>query len=180
MTQTIKEYAEALFCLAQEENKLNDISASLDTVSQILNENPEYLDFISSPNIKKEERIQAIEDAFSGNVEEYVVSFLCLLCEKGRFDSIHICIADFKAFCDMVNRISVAQVTSAVELDENEKSALKTKLEAVCGNSVLLECHVDPSIVGGLIVNIDGKIIDGSIKNKLHELKGVMYGEFKT
>lgn len=180
MTQTIKEYAEALFCLAKEENRLSEISDSLDTVSKVLNENPEYLDFLTSPNIKKEDRIQAIEDAFSGSIEEYVVSFLCLLCEKGRFDSIHICISEFKAFCDMVNRVSVAQVTSAVELDENEKSALKAKLESVCGNSVILECFVDPSVVGGLIVCIDGKIIDGSIRNKLHELKGVMYGEFQT
>ena len=180
MAQTIKEYAEALFCLAQEENKLKEISASLDTVSQILNDNPEYIDFVTSPNIKKDERIQAIENAFSDNIDEYVVSFLCLLCEKGRFENVHACIADFKAFCDMDSRISVAQVTSAVELDEKEKSALKSKLEAVCGNSVIIECSIDPSIVGGLIVNIDGKIIDGSIKNKLHELKGVMYGEFQT
>ena len=61
-----------------------------------------------------------------------------------------------------------------------KKSALKAKLESVCGNSVILECFVDPSVVGGLIVCIDGKIIDGSIRNKLHELKGVMYGEFQT
>lgn len=176
MTKTSNEYAQALFVLAQEEGRLKEITDSLDLVSDVFKENPDYLDFLSSPNIAKSERIKAIEDAFSGKVDNYVLYFLSLYCEKGHIRSFDECVAEFKALCDIANKVSVAEVVSAVELTENEKSALKNKLESVCGNSVTLVCSVDSELIGGITVSVDGKIMDGSIRRKLRELKGAMYG----
>ena len=176
MTKTSNEYAQALFVLAQEEGRLKEITDSLDLVSDVFEENPDYLDFLSSPNIAKSERIKAIEDAFSGKVDNYVLYFLSLYCEKGHIRTFDECVAEFKALCDIANKVSVAEVVSAVELTENEKSALKNKLESVCGNSVTLVCSVDSELIGGITVSVDGKIMDGSIRRKLRELKGAMYG----
>lgn len=174
MEQVINEYAKALFELSQEGDCVKGISASLDTVLSVMEENPEYLDFLSSPNISKSERVAAVEQAFSG-MEEMIVSFLSLLCEKGRIREIKECISEFKQLCDAADKISVAQVESAVELSEEQKSALIRKLEKLCGNKVVLDCITDKSLLGGVVVKIDGKIIDGSIKHRLHELKEVMY-----
>lgn len=176
MTNTSIEYAQALFALANEEGKVKEITASLDAVSEIFKENPEYLDFLSSPNIDKSERIKAIEDAFSGKIDEYVLYFLSLFCEKGHIRQYEECVAEYKNLCDIANKISVAEVVSAVELTENEKSALKKKLESVCGNFVTLNCSVDKELIGGVIVKVDGKVMDGSVRHKLRELKGAMYG----
>ncbi|MBP9989346.1 MAG: ATP synthase F1 subunit delta, partial [Ruminococcus sp.] len=176
MTNTSVEYAQALFALAKEENKLDEITASLNVISDVFHKYPEYIDFLSSPNIIKSERIKAIEDAFSEKVEPYVLYFVMLLCEKGHIRAYDECVAEYKELCDMSNKISVAEVVSAVKLTEKEKSALKKKLEAVCGNSVNLVCSVDKELIGGIIVKFDGKVIDGSVKHKLRELKGAMYG----
>lgn len=175
MAQVIKEYAMALFSLAQETDAVNEISEALDTVSAVMKENPEYTDFLASPNIPKSERAAAIEQAFSGSVPEHVVSFLSILCDRGRIRNLSECISEYRQLCDAANRISVAEISSAVELTENEKSALTKKLEKLCGNSVVLNCTVDPSLIGGMVVSVDGRIIDGSIRHRLHELKEVMH-----
>lgn len=175
MAQTINEYAAALFALSQETDTTEEIYAALDTVTSVIKENPEYLEFLSSPNISKAERISAVEEAFTGNVPEYVVSFLSLLCEKGRIKNLIECISEYKQLCDSANRIAVADITSAVELNESERTALKAKLEKLCGCTVALNCHIDPTLIGGLVVSVDGRVIDGSVKHKLHELKEVMH-----
>ncbi len=174
MAQVINEYAEALFDLSEEAGIKKEISAALDMVLSVVDENPEYLDFLSSPNIPKAERVAAIEQAFSGE-HEYVVSFLSILCEKSRVREIRECISEFKQLCDAADKISVAQVTSAVKLSENQKAALTGKLRKLCGNRVVLDCRTDKSLMGGMVVSIDGKVIDGSIKHQLNRLKEVMY-----
>lgn len=175
MAQVIKEYAAALFELAQETDSVQEIGNALDTVSSLMKENPEYLDFLSSPNIPKSERITAIEQAFTGSVPEYVVSFLSLLCDRGRIRSFEECVSEYKQLCDAANKISVADVESAVELTEAQKDALIRKLEKVCGNTVVLNCTVNKTLLGGMVVSVDGKVIDGSVKHRLHELKEVMH-----
>lgn len=174
MAQVINEYATALFSLSEETGTTKEISASLNTVMTAIEENPEYLDFLSSPNIPKSQRIDAISQAFSGE-HEYVVSFVSILCEKGRIREIRECISEFKQLCDAADKISVAHVTSAVELTDSQKKALTVKLEKLCGHRVVLECRTDSSLIGGMTVEIDGKVIGGSIKHQLHQLKEVMY-----
>ena len=71
---------------------------------------------------------------------------------------------------------SMAVVTSAVELKEAETVALRAKLEKKLGRKVTLQCRVDPELIGGIRVEVDGRVIDGSIRNKLEEIKEVMNG----
>ena len=70
---------EALFALALETGSVKEYSEALDIVLNLMKENPEYIDFLSSPDIPKQERVGALESAFGGKIPETVVSFLCLL-----------------------------------------------------------------------------------------------------
>ena len=65
-------------------------------------------------------------------------------------------------------------MSSAVALTEREKTELKEKLEKRLGRTIRLECAIDPSLLGGLLVQVDGRVIDGSLKHRLHEIKEVM------
>ena len=174
MTEMNKEYGEALFTLAKELGKENEYAIALECVTEVFFGNPEYVDFLSSPGIALEERLDALEKAFADAVPENIVSFMQLLCERGRIRSISGCIEEYKKLLDIQNSISTAYVTSAVELTDEEKEKLKDKLEIKCGHSVILECTTDKSIMGGIMVEIDGKLIDGSLKNRLHEVKDVI------
>ena len=78
------------------------------------------------------------------------------------------------AMYDEISKISNAKITSAVELTEEEKMSLREKLEKKIGHKILIECVVDESIIGGLIVETDGKIMDSSLKKHLKEIKDVI------
>ena len=90
MAQISNEYAEALFALALETGSVKEYSEALDIVLNLMKENPEYFDFLSSPDIPKQERVGALESAFGGKIPETVVSFLCLLCDRGRIHTLSI------------------------------------------------------------------------------------------
>lgn len=174
MTELSKEYAEALFAVACEENSKREYAAALEKVIGAFKENPEYMDFLVCPSIPAEQRISAVEEAFSGFVPEYVVNFLQLLCEKNRIQLISSCISEYNKLLDASERVSTARVTSAVELTPEEKQRLQKKLEKLSGQSVVMECTVDPSLMGGVVIETEGRIIDGSLRRRLHEVKDVI------
>lgn len=175
MTEISKEYACALFMLAAEENLEKEISEALRSISGILKETPEYLDLLASPNIPLSERLQAVDEAFSNNMPEYAVSFLKLLCERGHIRLFHKCVSEYEELYHAADGISTAKVISAAPMSKNEKAALKEKLEAYTGHAVIMEYSVNKALLGGVIVRIDGKILDGSLRRRLHDIKEVMH-----
>jgi F-type H+-transporting ATPase subunit delta len=96
------------------------------------------------------------------------------LCEKGRFSCFRDSVDEFNSLLNASKHISKATVKSAVELTEAEKNRLNDKLEKLCGGQVDMEYIIDSSLLGGLIVEVDGKIMDGSLRHKLGEMKEVM------
>lgn len=174
MTQTSREYAVALFTLGKETNTEKEISDSLEVVDAVFKENPEYLEFLSSPSIPKKERLEALETLLEGRVHEYVCSFVCLLCEHGKIFEFSDCVEDYKSFFRMLEQISVAHVRSVIPLSEAQKLELIGKFQKICGHQVTLECTIDESLIGGMVVEIDGKVYDGSLKQYLSDIKEVM------
>lgn len=174
MTQMNKEYGTALFMLAKEQGAENEYAIDLECVSEVFGGNMQYLDLLSSPTISMDERLSAIDAAFDGAVSPDVVSFIKLLCQKGRIHSFWGAAEEYKNLLNAQNKVSTAHITSAVELTDEEKSKLKDKLEIKTGHSVMLEFSIDENILGGIIIEIDGKIIDATIKHRLNEVKDVI------
>ncbi|MBR1970384.1 MAG: ATP synthase F1 subunit delta [Clostridia bacterium] len=172
--QTVREYAEALYSLSCEENLKEDIAEEIASVRDVFKENPDYLKLLSSPSIEISERLGLLEAAFKDAVHEYVLSFLKLLCEKGHIAFYGECATEFEKLVAFSNKISKAKVTSAVELTDEEREALLEKLEIKCGHKVELETSVDSSLLGGVVIEQDGRIIDASLKRRLSEVKDVM------
>lgn len=174
MTDIGREYAEALFSLALEEEKQREYYDALVIAKAAFEESPEYMDFLSSPSIPVSERCRALEKAFDGAVPENVLSFMQLLCEKGHARSFYSCVTEYKKLLDESARISVAKVISAFALSDTEKNNIAAKLEKVSGHKVTLECSVDEKLIGGIVVEIDGKVMDGSLRHRLDEVKDVI------
>lgn len=174
MTETSKEYAEALFAVACEENAKKEYAQALEKISEAFRETPEYMDFLVCPGIPASERISAIEEAFSGAVPEYVVCFLQLLCEKRRIQLFDSCVREYNKLLDASEHVATVRVTSAVELTDSEKLRLCQKLEKISGHSVVMECIIDSSLMGGVVIETEGRVIDGSLRRRLHEVKDVI------
>ena len=162
MEQKINSYAEAFFLLAQEENRTQEYLTALYEICAVLKENPEYSVFLSSYSVSKEKRIEAVESAFSGRLPERAVSFLCILCEKRKVNEIEEITAEYEKMYFAQENISKAIITGAYPFDE------------LCGHRVIAEFYVDKTLLGGVKVEIDGKIIDSSVRNQLNKLREVM------
>lgn len=170
----MKEYAEALYSLACEENMKEEISLAVREIDKIFKETPEYLEFLSSPAIEMSERLKKLDEAFGGAVPEYMLSFLKLLCEKRYIKNYSECAERFNKLVEFSQKISVAKVKSAVPLTEEEMEALTKKLEKLCGHRVRLDLSVEKEILGGFVVEVDDRIIDARVHSRLREVKEVI------
>ena len=141
-----------------------------------MNENPEYMDFLVSPSIPRDERVGSLGGVFGGRVSEHVLSLVQLMCEKGHISAYDACVEEYRRLLHIRQSIVTARVISAVELTQDQKAALTQKLEKMSASSVQLFCEVDPSLLGGMIVEMNGKIMDGSLRNRLRDVKEVMNG----
>ena len=174
MTEAAKEYAAALFLLAQEGGKQTAFADGLTLIKEQLDENPAYVSMLASPVIPKAERMNALKEAFADTLPDEVLVFMQLLCQNGHIRSFNACYdAYMEAYRDMQS-VSIAHITSATPLSDAEKDALLEKLCKQSGHTVRAEYAVDPSLLGGITVEMDGTVLDGSLKNRLRELKEVI------
>lgn len=176
MTTTSKEYAEALFELSAGENNLGLVSDGLVTVISALRQTPEYRALLSSAAIGKAERIAALESAFRGKIPDVLLGVLRMMVSRGHVSAVDGMAKEFEELSRQYRGVSVALVTSAVPLKESEAVALKAELEKRFARSLDLRCETDPSLIGGIRVEVEGRVIDGSIRNKLEQIKDVMNG----
>lgn len=174
MVQMSREYAQALFMLAKENDATDEYGKALSVIKELIEENPSYLDFLSSPAIELSERIEMLSKAFSPIAPEHVISFMSLLCERGRIREFYDCEREYKALLEFSKNVSAAKVKTVVPLTDDEKTKLAEKLVKICGREVMLECETDSGLIGGIIVELDGKILDMSVKTRLHEVKDVI------
>ena len=176
MTTTSREYAEALFELAVQGGVTKETSEGLETVVSALLQQPDYRALLASPAIGKEERLAALDTAFRGKIPEILLAILRMMVSRGHVSALTGMARDYEELARGYRGESVAVVTSAVPLKEAETVALRAKLEKKLGRQVILQCRVDPALIGGVRVDVDGRVIDGSIRNKLEEIKEVMNG----
>ena len=174
MTEIIKEYSTALFMLASESGSQKEYAGVLREIKKVFLENPSYLELLSSPSIPVVERLSAIDGAFGNSAPEYVLSYLKLLCEKGRIGEFMESVDEYNALLNASERVYTAKVTSAQELTLEERDKLIQKLEKSYLGKVQAQYVVDVTLLGGMIVEIDGKVMDGSLRRRLQDVKEVI------
>ena len=169
-----KEYSEALFALACESNSEVKIMEELDAVKEAFDGNDELCVMLCAPSIPLTERLNVIDSVFCDMASEYVRSFLKLLCERKRLSQLTLCVEGYRELINDRKAMVTARVVSAVPLTEDERIALRKSLEKTSGRSVVLDCSVDETILGGVIVEMLGTVTDGSLRRRLKEIKEVM------
>lgn len=174
MIEITKEYSTAIFELAKEDSAERDFWEALLLIDTELSSEPEYSILLASPNIPIRERQLLLEQAFADKVPDYVLFFTELLCENGHIQSFHDCVKEYEKMYKTLNSVSSARIVSAVELSSEEKTDLIKKLENITGNIVMAEYEIDKSIIGGVVIYMEDKVIDGSILHRLKEIKEVI------
>lgn len=167
MTQTARLYGGSMYELAAEEQLTGIILEQMQMIRKLFRENPEYVKLLMEPSIPKEERTKLIEEAFGAQAERYLVNFLKLLCERNLLMEYAGCCEEFTRRYNADHNIAEAVVTSAVALDEEQQKALEKKLEKISGKKISMIIKVDPSVVAGLRVELEGKQLDGTVQGRL-------------
>lgn len=164
-------YGDALFELALEESSLDAMLEEVRGISAIMEENPELSQLLTHPKIVKEEKVKVLDEIFSGRVSGEILGLMKLIVEKDHANEMN---SVFVYFIDRVKEhknIGTAYVTSAVELTDVQKKAVEERLLATT-KYVEFEMHfdVDAELIGGMMIRIGDRIVDSSIKTKLHKL----------
>lgn len=174
MNHTSREYAEALFAMALEEEKTPDYAGGLALVEEALADNPGFLNLLASPAISREERAEVLERAFQERIPLPELILLKMMVSRGHARSIPEMIACYRDLERAQRGESLARVTTAAPMTEEETEKLRQKLEKKFGRRMILETAVDPSLIGGVRVETEGRVLDGSIRTRLQEIKEVM------
>ncbi len=176
MTGTAKEYADALLMLAKENGNEQVFADALTLAADVFCENPAYLDLLASPVISKDTRKELLQKAFGDALPKEVAACIALMCDNGHIRLFAAMQETYIEQFHALSKVTVATVTSATPLSEQEKQTLIQQISERTGHTVRATYEVDPSLIGGVKVEMDGCILDGSIKHRLRELKEVMNG----
>lgn len=170
-------YALALFELAEEAGKIDAISDELDGLARLVEENADLARLVRSPAIGRSEAKAALA-ALGGKLglSELVMGFLGVLATHRRLPALARIVADFRRLRAAHRGEVVARVVSAAPLDEAPRAALSDRLKEFSGREVTLDCSVDPSLLGGLVVQLGSQMIDGSVATRLSRLERAMKG----
>ncbi|HEX8526220.1 F0F1 ATP synthase subunit delta [Allosphingosinicella sp.] len=170
-------YAMALFELARDQRQLETVGASLDALRRALAESDELRSLTTSPLVGREESLGAVAaTADSMGLDPLTRNFLGVLARNRRLSQLGAVIRAFDMLSARHRGEVRAEVTSAHPLTDDQVEALKTKLKASTGSDVAVELSVDPAILGGLVVQVGSRMIDGSIRTKLNNLANAMKG----
>ena len=171
MKDAAKIYGEALYELARSEELDSQLLPQLRGAAELLTGAPEYQYILSSPAISKAERTGLLDQAFSGQVHPYVLNFCKILLEKGLLHEFSDCAKAYRARYLQDNGVVEASVTTAVPLDDGQRKKLMEKLSAMTGKQIVLKERLDPAVLGGIRLDIDGTELDGTVQNRLAALR---------
>ena len=167
-------YAQALYDLSKEENLQTQFLEQLETLQKVFADEPDFLRLLSVPDLSKQERCQLLDTGLRGKVHQYVLNFLKVLTEKGYARGFYDCVAAFRELYDAEHGILRVLAVSAVPLREEQSARLCQKLEAATGRSVRLTNRVDPTCLGGVRLDYDGKRLDGTVESHLNAIREML------
>jgi F-type H+-transporting ATPase subunit delta len=168
------QYSKALFEIAQEDKLLQSYKESFDVFLEIYNKEDDFRLLLNSPKIKCEEKKTLIKKAFK-NVNENFIYFLFVVLDNGRIDTIKDIYTSFLYLYNEENKIKNVLVLSAKELNKNELKELEKSLEKYyLGYQIIIENKIDPNVIGGYHILVNGLSIDLSVKHKIESLKSTL------
>jgi F-type H+-transporting ATPase subunit delta len=170
MEEIAQVYARSLFEVASDQDRVDEIREQLGQFTDAMQEDRDLQVFFFSPYFSTQEKEDALDKAISG-ADEIFVNFLKLLIENHRMPVLFRVRRNYEALWEEANKLLPVSVTSAIELDKKTVRELGDRIAEQTGRKVELNAHVDPDILGGIVVRVGDSILDASVRNRLEQLR---------
>lgn len=163
-----KVYGDALFSLALEENKLEDVWKEAAVARQTIAENPEFLPVLCHPEMTQEKKLSMLEEAFGNELSKEMMGLFHVLVQKGRIGEVLSVLDYFDEQVTEYMKIGLVDVSTPLPLTDSQKNQIENKLLEVSRYETLsVSYHVDESLLGGMVIRIGNQILDNSIRSKI-------------
>ena len=168
---TLNSYAQALLELADVRGATDQVAADLKDISGIIDAEPMLGKYLGDPSISHVQRNEKLDRVFSGKTADVLVGFLKLLNAKGKLASIHGIAKAFQHLLDLRQGNQDVEITVPHALGDQELEDVRVEISKKIGKHAQITQKIDESIIGGLIMKIGDKLIDGSVKSQLESMK---------
>ena len=174
-----KIYANALFEAAQEKGRLEVVRDELHAFVEAVDEVPELRELLLTPEVDARQKVDALS-ALLADADELTRNFLLLVTEKNRASQLHEIAREFEALVAREEGILDVELTTAVELSEDEATKLLGQIEQVSGPRLRATRRVDPDLIGGFVLRAGSYRADASVKGRLDGLRRQLTGSGRS
>ena len=176
MTEFGREYGDGLFELCAEEGLDEQVLGEMECLKRLFKEEPDFVRLLMNMTVSRDERLRIADSALRGQVHPYVLNFIKILVERGAVSEFSSCAEAFRDRYGKAHAIAEADVTTATALNDGQRKALTERLEAITGQKVRLREHVRPEVVGGVLLELNGKRYDNTVRQRLDNIRRVISG----
>lgn len=170
-SEIIRRYAKMILTAATSEGRLDRVEQELSLIKETLQEDIFLLEFLKNPQISAEEKRKVVIEVFKGGVSSIILHQIALVVGVGRGELLLNIIDRLLNLANELNKKTRGKITTAIPISKETKDKFQRIITKLIGKEAVLKDAVDPSILGGFILQIDDKIIDASIQGQLGRLK---------
>ena len=174
--ELIHGYAEALFNVVRAEGELERVEDELYQFGKILDSNYELKQALSDQSLDASQRTKVLEELLAEQVSPHTLGLLNFVVVQGRARQLPQILQELSALAADARQAVVAEVTSAIPLDDKQRQSLTEALASATGKKIELKVTVDPSVIGGLVAKVGDTVIDGTVRRRLEQLKEQVRG----
>jgi F-type H+-transporting ATPase subunit delta len=171
--QIVSTYGEVLYAAVASSDEVDSVSVQLDGVLRLFRSSSSLRDTLLDDSIDMASRADIVRSVCAG-LHPALVEVMVVMAERGNIDLLSSVVDEYAAIAEKSRGVVAVDVTTAVELTDSLRSSITKKLAAEMGTGVVLREKVDPSILGGVIINAHGRRIDASIASQLEAARTVL------
>lgn len=171
MSETARGYAQALFQIAQAEGVLEQVEDELFRFARTVENENKLREALSDIALPPEHRSKMVQELLGGKAAPHTINIISFLVQQGRARDLPRIIDSLVQLAAEERAKAVAEVRTAVQLDEAAREKLRDAITKATGKQVELKVIVDPNVIGGLLVRVGDQVFDGTVRRRLQRAK---------